>query len=86
MFRGQPVTEHRSCFGSPAEIADYLRVLPLELEGTDQVFDTRAVIECAVEQAVAELPTHARIARRVSVAVAQTEPERDRAEMPHTGC
>ena len=84
--RGEPTAEPRSRFGSPADIADQLRVLPLELEGTDRVAAAAAVIEYAVEQSAAKLATHARTARRVRDVIAQTDQENDRAKALRIGC
>ena len=83
--RGEPTVERRSRFGSPADIADHLRVLPLELEGTDRVA-AAAVIEHAVEQSAVKLATHARLARRVRDVIAQTDQESDRAKALRIGC
>ena len=84
--RGEPVADRRSRFGSPAEVSDQLRVLPLELEGTDRVVAAAAVIEYAVEQSAVKLATHARIARRVRDVIAQTDHESDRAKALRIGC
>ena len=84
--RGEPAVERRSRFGSPADIADQLRVLPLELEGTDRVVAAAAVIEHAVEQSAQKLATHARTARRVRDVIAQTDQEKDRAKALRIGC
>ena len=84
--RGEPAAERRSRFGSPADIADQLRVLPLELEGTDRVVAAAAVIEHAVEQSAVKLATHARTARRVRDVIAQTDQESDRAKALRIGC
>ena len=84
--RGEPAAERRSRFGSPADIADQLRVLPLEQEGTDRVVAAAAVIELAVEQSAVKLATHARTARRVGEAIAQTDRETDRAKALRIGC
>ena len=84
--RGEPTIERRSRFGSPADIADQLRVLPLEMEGTDRVVAAAAVIEYAVEQSAVKLATHARTARRVRDVIAQTDQESDRAKALRIGC
>ena len=84
--RGEPTAEPRSRFGSPADIADQLRVLPLEIEGTDRVVAAAAVIEYAVEQSAVKLATHARTARRVRDVIAQTDQESDRAKALRIGC
>ena len=84
--RGEPAGALRSRFGSPADIADHLRVLPLELEGTDRVVAAAAVIEHAVEQSAAKLATHARLSYLVKEAIAQTDRETDRAKALRIGC
>ena len=84
--RGQPTAERRSRFGSPADIADQLRVLPLEIGGADRVVAAAAVIEHAVEQSAQKLATHARTARRVRDVIAQTDQENDRAKALRIGC
>ena len=84
--RGEPTAEPRSRFGSPADIADQLRVLPLEIEGTDRVVAAAAVIEYAVDQSAVKLATHARTARRVRDVIAQTDQESDRAKALRIGC
>ena len=84
--RGEPVVDRRSRFGSPADIADQLRVLPLELEGTDRVVAAAGVIEHAVEQSAKKLSAHARISRRVKDIIAQTDQENDREKALRIGC
>jgi hypothetical protein len=80
------VEEYQQRFGYIADIADQLRVLPLELEGTDRVIAAAAVVEYAVEQAARQLATHARISRRVADIVAKTDQENDRAKALRIGC
>ena len=84
--RGQAAEEYQQRFGYIADIADQLRVLPLELEGTDRVIAAAAVVEYAVEQAARQLATHARISRRVADIVAKTDQENDRAKALRIGC
>ncbi len=84
--RGEPMAERRSRFGSLADIAEQLRTLPLELEGTDRVAAAAAVIEHAVEQSAVKLATHERTARRVRDVIAQTDQESDRAKALRIGC
>ena len=84
--RGGPAADQRPHFGSPADIADHLRVLPLELDGADRVAAAAAIIEHAVEQSAVKLATHARIARRIRDAIAQTDQESDRAKALRIGC
>ena len=54
--KGEPVAQRQSHFGSPADIADQLRLLPLELEGKDRVLAAAQVIEHAVEQSAKNSP------------------------------
>lgn len=84
--KGQPVADRRSRFGSPADIADQLRVLPLELEGRDRVLAAAGVIEHAVERSAQQLSTHGRTARRVGDAITETDMEQDRAKALRIGC
>ena len=84
--RGERVADRRSRFGSPADIADQLRVLPLELEGTDRVIAAAGVIEHAVEQSASHLSQHARISRRVKDIIAKTDQENDREKALRIGC
>ena len=49
----EPVTERHSYFGSFAEIPDYLRALPMELDGTNRVDAVAA--EARVRELEAEL-------------------------------
>ena len=84
--RGELPAERRSRFGSPADIADQLRVLPLELEGTDRVVAAAGVIEHALEESASKLATHARISRRVKDAIAETDQENDRDKALRIGC
>ena len=83
---GKRVEEPDSRFGSTADIADHLRLLPLELEGADRVAAAAAVIEYAVEQSAAKLSGYARLARLVREAVAETDRENDRAKALRIGC
>ena len=83
---GELTAERRSRLGSLADIAEHLRTLPLELEGTDRVVAAAAVIEHAVEQSAQKLDTHARIAQRVGDAITETDQESDRDRALRIGC
>ena len=83
---GQPTAEPRPRFGYVADIAEHLRMMPLELEGADRVAAAAAVIELAVEHSASQLAKHARIARRIGEVIAQTDQESDRAKALRIGC
>ena len=84
--KGEPAPQRQSRFGSPADLADHLRVLPLELEGRDRVLAAAGVIEHAVERSAQKLSTHARTARRVRDVIAETDRETDRSKALRIGC
>ena len=84
--KGEPVAQRQSHFGSPADIADQLRLLPLELEGKDRVLAAAQVIEHAVEQSAKKLSTHARITLRVKDIIAKSDQESDRDKALRIGC
>ena len=84
--KGALATERLSRFGSPDDIADQLRVLALELEGSDRVVAAAGVIEHAVEQSAKQLSAHARISRRVKDMIAKTDQENDREKALRIGC
>ena len=72
--------------GSLDELADHLRLLPLELEGADRVIAAAAAINHALDQSARELSRHARAARRVADVIASTDKERDRGAARRIGC
>jgi hypothetical protein len=65
-YRGKPNSDRRIRSGSVAELADQLRALPLELEGTDRVEAAAGIVGFALEQSAKELSGHARISRRIA--------------------
>ena len=77
--RGEAEDEHRVRSGSVVDLADNLRVLPLEIEGVDRVQAAAAVVGYALEESAKKIAGHARIARRVSEIIAQSDQERNRA-------
>ena len=76
--RGNPTPERLARSGSVADLADQLRVLPLELEGTDRVDAAAGIVSHAVEKAVAPIRQHQRISRRISDIIAEADKESDR--------
>ena len=65
-------------FGSVSDMADQLRLLPLELEGTDRVAAAAGVVGYALEKAVAPLRQHEHIAARIAEIIAEADKESDR--------
>ena len=84
--RGAATPERAERTGSAAELAEWLRALPLELEGVDRVAAAAAAIGYALERAAAAVSAHARVARRVADLIASTDRERDRAAALRIGC
>ncbi|MDE2801361.1 MAG: hypothetical protein OXK21_00580, partial [Chloroflexota bacterium] len=84
--RGVPVSAKSMRVGSVADLADQLRVLPIELEGVDKVVAAAAAIGAAVEESAAEVSKHARLAKRIADAIASTDNEKDRAAAIRIGC
>ena len=77
--RGDLVGNRRVRSGSVVDLADHLRVLPLEIEGFDRVQVAAAVVGYAIEESATVIAGHARIARLVSEVIAKSDSERDRA-------
>ena len=84
--RGEKTLDRRVRTGSVAELADQLRMLPLELEGVDRVAAAAEIVEYAVEQSAGQISKHARISRRIADIIASTDQEKDRAAALHIGC
>ena len=84
--RGERRPEGRWRDGSAEELADWLRALPLELEGSDRVAAAAGAIGYALERSAVAIAAHARVARRVSDLIASTDRERDRAAAVRIGC
>ena len=85
-MRGERPAEIRIRSGNPQDLADQLRVLPLELEGVDRVMAAAGVVEYGVERAARQIASHARISRRVAEIIAQTDQEKNRAAALRIGC
>ena len=84
--RGAATHESRSRTGSVADLADHLRILPLELEGVDRVAAAAVTVKYALEQATRQLTSHARISHRIAEIIARTDKEKDRAAALQIGC
>ncbi len=84
--RGERLPELRMRSGTPRDLADQLRVLPLELEGVDRVVAAAGVVEYGVEQAAQQIAQHARLSRRIADIIAQTDQEKNRAAALRIGC
>ena len=84
--RGQRASDRHMRSGSVAELADNLRALPLELEGSDRVAAAAGVVGYAIEQAAEQVAQHARMSRRVADIIARTDQEKNRAAARRIGC
>ena len=85
-IRGEGEDEHRVRSGSVVDLADHLRVLPLEIEGVDRVQAAVGVVGYALEESAQKIADHARIARRISDIIAKSDKEKDRAAALRIGC
>ena len=65
--------------GTVDQLADQLRLLPLEIEGVDRVIAAAGAVRYALNQAVGELRKHARVARLIADAIAETDDEKNKA-------
>ena len=84
--RGERLPDIRMRSGTPRDLADQLRVLPLELEGVDRVVAAAGVVEYGMEQAAQHIAKHARLSRRVADIIAETDQEKNRAAALRIGC
>jgi len=84
--RGEARSDRPIRIGSVTDLADYLRVLSLEIEAADRVAAAAKVIGYRVQQAVTQLSTHARARRRVSDLIAESDQEKDRVAARGIGC
>ena len=83
---GAAVPSPKMRTGSAAELADHLRILPLELEGVDRVSAAAMAIGYALEQSAQQITKHARIARLIADIIASTDQEKDRAAALRIAC
>ena len=84
--RGSTVHTWPERFGSVADLADQLRLLPLELEGTDKVAAAAGVVGYALEKASTNIRRHRRVAWLVSNIIAKTDQEKDQEAALQIGC
>ena len=84
--QGAKTNDRRVRSGSVAELADYLRTLPLQLEGVDRVTAAANAVGYALEDAANSITKHARISRRIADIIASTDQEKDRAAALRIGC
>ena len=84
--RGKTIQDQWVRSGSAADLADQLRILPLELEAVDRVAAAASAVGYALEQASKEVTKHARISRRIADIIASTDQEKDRAAALRIGC
>ena len=86
MAKVSPTEPRRLTSGSVDDLADYLRILPLDLQGVDQVEAAAGSVEYALEQAAYQLSKHERIASRIADIIAETDQEKNRAAALRIGC
>ncbi len=72
--------------GTVDQLADHLRLLPLEIEGVDRVIVAAGAVGYALDRSAKALSDHARISKRIADAIAQTDQEKDRAAALRIGC
>ena len=72
--------------GDVADLADHLRILPLELEGRDRVAAAADAIGHGLEQTAIQISKHARISRLVADIIAKSDQEKDKAAALRIGC
>ena len=73
---GKPGQSHKRS-GPVAGLADYLRTLPLQLEGVDRVVAAASAIGAELETSAKQIGKHARTARRIADVIAKTDQEKD---------
>ena len=64
--------------GNVEDLADYLRVLPLELEAVDRVHAAAGVVGYALERSSEAISTHARTERLLAEIISESDHEKDR--------
>ena len=86
LAKASPSEPRRMSSGSVDDLADNLRILPLDLQGVDQVQAAAGSVDYALEQAAYQLAKHERIARRIADIIAETDQEKNRAAALRIGC
>ena len=84
--RGQKLPDRPVRSGSVSDLADNLRALPLELEGSDRVTAAAGVVGYAIEQSAQEVARHARMSRRIADMIAKTDQEKNHTAALRIGC
>lgn len=84
--RGAKEDERRVRTGSIVDLADHLRVLPIDIEGFDRVQAAAAVVGYAVEESAKVIAGYARIRRLFSEVIAKSDSERDKDAAVRIGC
>ncbi len=72
--------------GDVADLADHLRIIPLELEGRDRVAAAADAIGSALEKTAQQISTHARNSRLIADVIAKSDQENDKAAALRIGC
>ena len=72
--------------GTAHQLADYLRALPLSVEGVDRVAAAAGTVGWATETAARQIGRHARTAERVAALIAETDKEQERAAALRIAC
>ena len=72
--------------GDVADLADHLRIIPLELEGRDRVAAAADAIGSALEKTAQQISTHARNSRLIADVIARSDQENDKAAALRIGC
>ncbi len=72
--------------GSVSDLVDHLRALPIDIEGVDLVDAAARAVGYGVEQAAHRIGGHARVSRRVSDLIAESDQEKERAAALRIGC
>ena len=83
---GEVRTERPTRTGSVSDLVDHLRALPIDIEGVDLVDAAARAVGYGVEQAAQRIAGHARVSRRVSDLIAESDQEKERAAALRIGC
>ena len=84
--RGAETPAQLSRNGSAENLAAQLRLLPLDLEGSDRVDAAAAIVGYAVEKAVEPVRKHQRLTKRIADIIAEADKESDRLAALRIGC
>ena len=84
--RGAETPAQLSRNGSAENLAAQLRLLPLDLEGSDRVDAAAAIVGYAVEKAAEPVRKHQRLTKRIADIIAEADKESDRLAALRIGC